>query len=187
MPKYVLSFRPSDSGDEFNKAATIYNRALQESGFSERLYMCYEPTKREKERRKNRPRKVLWFNPPFSRNVKTNIGKHFLHLLRKYFHKGHILNKIFNKNTCKVSYSCMENMQSIIGRHNAKVLKPNTVQSTRESNCRKIDHCPLVGKCLTSNIVYQAFLSTEGMKWRQNVHTYVLKIAGNLKTLFKIT
>ena len=84
-------------------------------------------------------------------------------LLRKHFHKGHILNKIFNKNTCKVSYSCMENMQSIIRRHNAKILKPNTVQSTKECNCRKIDHCPLEEKCLTSNIVYQAVVSAEGI------------------------
>ena len=90
LPKSInsrISTLACDSG-EFNKAAPIYNKALQESGFSERL--CYEPSEREKERRKNRPRKILWFNPPFSRNVKTNIGKHFLYLLRKHFHKGHI-------------------------------------------------------------------------------------------------
>ena len=75
----------------------------------------------------------------------------------------------------------MENMQSIIRRHNAKILKPNTVQSTKECNCRKIDHCPLEGKCLTSNIVYQAVVSAEGM----NDKTYIGMTEHEFKIRFR--
>ena len=31
---------------------------------------------------------------------------------------GHILHKIFNKNTVKISYSCMKNINSVISSHN---------------------------------------------------------------------
>ena len=29
---------------------------------------------------------IIWFNPPFSRNVSTNVAKKFLQLLDKHFH-----------------------------------------------------------------------------------------------------
>ena len=53
------------------------------------------------ERRKRR-REIIWFNPPYSMNVKTNIDKVFLSLLHKPFPPTHLLHKIFNKNTAKI-------------------------------------------------------------------------------------
>ena len=50
----------------------------------------------------------------------TNVAKRFLQLIDKHFPKGHALHKLFNRNTVKVSYSCMNNMASIISGHNAK-------------------------------------------------------------------
>ena len=38
--------------------------------------------------RRNRKRKVIWFNPPYSQNVKINIGKLFIKLVRKHFPKN---------------------------------------------------------------------------------------------------
>ena len=38
---------------------------------------------------KHRRRKIIWFNPPYNRNVKTNIGKSFLKLLKKHFTRDH--------------------------------------------------------------------------------------------------
>ena len=64
----------------------------------------------------------MWFNPPFSQNVKTNIGKTFLKLVKQHFPKHHKLNKIFNKNTLKLSYYCMKNISSIIKQHKVKIL-----------------------------------------------------------------
>ena len=60
--------------------------------------------------------KIRWFNPPYSKHVKTNIGKIFMKLTSKHFPKQHKY-KIFNKNTVKLSYSCMPNMLSIITKH----------------------------------------------------------------------
>ena len=45
----------------------------------------------------------MWFNPPYNRNVKTNIGYNFLRLVDKHFPKGSTLHKIFNWNNLKVS------------------------------------------------------------------------------------
>ena len=53
---------------------------------------------------KNRQCKILWFKPPFSQSVKTNIGKVSLKLVRKHFPRHHKLHKIFNTNTLKLSY-----------------------------------------------------------------------------------
>ena len=68
--------------------------------------------------RKNRQRNIIWFNPPYSMNVQTNIGREFLNLVSKNFPKNHRYNKIFNKNNIKVSYSCTDNLQTTIKKHN---------------------------------------------------------------------
>ena len=57
---------------------------------------------------------IIWFNPPFSKNVTTNAAKIFFRLLDKQFPKSKTLHKIINRNTVKVSYSCMENVSKII-------------------------------------------------------------------------
>ena len=56
---------------------------------------------------KNRKRNIIWFNPPFSKNVSTNIGKNFLNLINKHFPINNEYRKIFNHNTLKISYSCI--------------------------------------------------------------------------------
>ena len=90
---------------EFNKAKPLYKSALKSSGFNYR--MKFEAP--AENARRNRNRKVIWFNPPYSLNVKTNIGKVFLKLVRKHFPMSHKLSKIFNLNTIKVSYSSIPN------------------------------------------------------------------------------
>ena len=94
-----------------------YNKALEKSGFSENIkYYKQGPVKRA------RTRKVIWFNPPYSSHVKINVGKIFMKLIVKYFPKHNRYYKIFNKNTIKLSYSCIPNMGSIITKHNNKLL-----------------------------------------------------------------
>ena len=70
-----------------------------------------------------------------------------------------------NKHTLKLSYSCMPNVKSIISSHNKAVLsdyhQSQTQTSNKECNCRKKDQCPLDGKCLTQNAVYQATVTTQ--------------------------
>ena len=67
--------------NEFNKAKPLYESALKKSGFN--YSMKFEAP--IENTRRNRNRKVIWFNPPYSLNVKTNIGKVFLKLVRKDF------------------------------------------------------------------------------------------------------
>ena len=106
-----------------------------------------------------------WYNPPWNANVKTNLGRKFLNIIDRCFPKEHTLHKIFNKHTLKLSYSCMPNIKSIISSHNKAVLsdyhQSQTQTSDKKCNCRKKDQCPLDGKCLTQNVVYQATVTTQ--------------------------
>ena len=96
--------------------------------------------------------------------MKTNVAKRFLQLLDKHFPKGHALLKLFNRKRAIVSYSCMNNMASIIGGHNAKVFNSNTEVNNggKECNCRKRE-CPLNGTCLTESIIYKASVSAKNL------------------------
>ena len=85
---------------------------------------------------KNRKRNIIWFNPPFSMNVKSNIKKNFLQLIDKHFPRSSKLHKIFNRNTVKVSYSCTPNFQKIIKGHN-KQSRSRKEQKTADCNCRR--------------------------------------------------
>ena len=102
---------------EFEKAKGDYNKALEKSGFSENIkYYKQGPVKR------TRTRKVIWFNPPYNSHVKTNVGKTSMKLIIKHCPKHDRYHKIFNKNTIKLSYSCMPNMGSILTKPNNKLL-----------------------------------------------------------------
>ena len=72
--------------------------------------------------KKQRERNVMWFNPPYSKNVKTNIGKRFQNLIKKHFPPHNIFHKRFNKNKVKISDSCTQNIKTIINSHNSKSL-----------------------------------------------------------------
>ena len=87
----------------------MYKEALTKSGFNDD--MIYTPVieNNNSERNKTRKRKIIWFNPPYSMNVESNNGKTFLKLVKKYFPRKNSFHKIFNKNTIKISYSCMRN------------------------------------------------------------------------------
>ena len=78
------------------------------------------------------------------------------------------LGKYFNRSNVKVSYSCMDNMESIIAGQNRKIIrqereKSTTSENKKECNCRvgcKMHHVALKGKCLTQSITYKAKVPT---------------------------
>ena len=110
-----------------------------------------------------RKRQIIWFNPPFNSAVSTNIGKEFFKLLYKHFLEHHKLHEICNRNNVKLSYSCMQNMQAIINRHNKTLLAKNgkiNTTSSKTCNFRVKADCPLQGNCLVKSIVYQATLES---------------------------
>ena len=140
----------------------MHQDALQKSGFTEKIKYITSDNIRESntEEKKRRKRKIIWFNPPYSMDVRTNIGKTFLKSITKHFPNGNSLHKIFNKNTFKVSYSCMCNMASIISSHNRTILNPD-VSLEYGCNCRSRNECPLENKCLTSKFASRADVKTK--------------------------
>ena len=140
-----VSHRLSDNSaneEIFNNAKTEYENALKTSGHTADLE--FNPNRPKK---RNRKRNIIWFNPPFNKNIKTNIGKTFLKLIDKHFPRSSQLHKIFNRNTIKVSYSCTENMSMIIKKHNKKIINNKATPTTPPCNCRKKTECPLNGNC----------------------------------------
>ena len=106
---------------------------------------------------------MIWFNPPYSKNIKSKIGHNFLKLINKDFPDSCTLHKIFNRNTVKISYSCMDTMKTMITKRNSRILNRNENRKLQRSdicNCRRKEQCPLQGNCLTNNIVYRADVNT---------------------------
>lgn len=97
-------------------------------------------------------------------NVKTNIGRKFLQLVKTTFNKEHCLQKIFNKNTLNISYCCMKNLQQIISANNQKAQTRDDNIQTRLCNCRQPTECPLDNKCLSSSIIYQCTVESNEEK-----------------------
>ena len=118
---------------------------------------------------KNRKRNIIWFNPSFSLNVSTNIGKKSFSLLGKHFPKTHQLHKLFNRNNVKVSYSSLPNFKSVINGHNKNIL--NEQEKPSPCNCRDKTSCPLKGSCQHKNLVYSCKVSTPDLK--QNHPHYI--------------
>ena len=154
----------SASEEIFKNAVPQYQAALDSCGYSYKL--VYSPPK-IREYRRCRRRKVVWYNPPWSKNVKTDIGKQFFKLIEKHFPENSTLRPIINKNTVKLSYCCMPNVGAIIAQHNKKILKET---DNEPPQCQCDDgECPLEGKCGVKGVVYQATLKYNGDK----VDTYV--------------
>ena len=105
----------SSSYELFSRAAPIYNAALENAGYTERVK--YDSKINEKKPSRNRKSNIIWYNPPCNKSVSTDIGRVFLNLLDKHFHKENKLNKIFNRNSVKVSYSCTRNIEHIIKKN----------------------------------------------------------------------
>ena len=128
----------------FNNAVLSYNDALSASGYKENLAYQQDLTPSKKVRQ----RKIIWFNPPYSVNVETNIGKIFLNLIDRHFLKINKFYKIFNRNNVKVSYSCLPNFGNIIKPYNNRILSEEKTQDQPKCNCQQKDTCPLEGHCL---------------------------------------
>ena len=158
---------------DFDSAKPDYQKALRSSGYNQELSFCQNhknnshrndnPNNKQQLKKK---RKIIWYNPPFNKNVKTNIGKSFLKLIDEHFTEKHPLRQVINRNCVKISYSCTPNIEAIIQAHNTKILKKYN-EATAENmkrktcNCRKKNECPLEGKCNTGAILYKATIESK--------------------------
>ena len=120
--------------------------------------MEYKPPRPKPKR--GRQRKVVWFNPPFSLNVKSNVGQMFLKLVDESFPPGHPLRGYFNRSTIKIAYSTVKNVRAIVDSHNRKLLNPRPAENI-SCNCRRKEECPLNGNCLVKEICYRGDVITE--------------------------
>ena len=144
--------------------------------------------------KKKRKRNIIWFNPPFSENVATNIGKEFFSLLSKHFPPNNRHHKIFNKQNVKLSCSCMFNMGSIIAQHNKQMLNRLSSADTETllCNCCNKHNRPLKGKCRTKCVIYKASICTPNGKtmshygcWETDFKAHYYNHKQSFKTLSK--
>ena len=154
LPK-MISRRISDLScdeDQFKKHKGDYDTALKNSGYSE---MTNFSTPKPKKR--SRKRNIIWFNPPYSDNVDTNIGKRFFEIIDRNFPPDHKFRPILNRNSLKLSYSCMPNIKTIIASHNKQVLSKSVdASATKPCNCRVPADCPVGNMCQKSAVIYKA-------------------------------
>ena len=76
----------SSNEEIFNGVAQLYQDALNKAGYEYKLKFNPEDATTKKTSRR-RKRHILWFNPPYSTSVKTNVGAMFLKLVDKHFPK----------------------------------------------------------------------------------------------------
>ncbi|KAJ8041040.1 hypothetical protein HOLleu_15528 [Holothuria leucospilota] len=185
IPEAINKRLSSLSQDEnaFNKAKPVYQEALKKSGYEYGLQFTPTSTRqaRTNKLRPQRKRNIIWYNPPFSKNVSTNIGRTFLKILDEEFPKDHALHKIFNRNTVKISYGCMTNLQQIVSAHNKSKLADTTkIKASSGCNCKDPSCCPLPGNCKAESIIYQATVSSDDGK----PQTYIGLTEGTFKSRY---
>ena len=146
----------SSNKQVFNSAESEYEKALKDSGYKN-VNLKYRERK-EHRKKNNQKRKVIWFNPPYSKQVSTNIAKRFPNLLDRHFPKQHRLYKIFNRNNVNFSYSCAKDMSRFISSYNKKLLNSCT-GNIKPWNCGNKDECALNRQCLAQDIVYKCIAS----------------------------
>ena len=135
------------------------------------IYLVYTEDK-EKESKRKRHRKVIWFNPPYSANVHTMLQPSSCQSLISIF-KNADLGKYFNRLYVKVSYSCMGNMESLIAGHNRKIIRQEREnllhQKTRKNVIDEwVARCPLKRQMLNS-VNYIQSKSTNN-RWNFSLH-----------------
>ena len=77
-------------------------------------------------------------------------------------------------------------MRTFISRHNKTILKnqgrQNKTNETRDCNCRQNSQCPIEGKCLQTNVVYKADITTTD---NNDTKTYIGVTSNDFKTHYR--
>ena len=142
----------SSNRQVFEMSKGEYEKALRESGYKN-VSLIY-PDKKDIKQKRNCSRNTIWFSYLFTKNVSNNVAKRFLNLIDQHFPKSNKLHSIFNRNTVTVSYSCTQNMSSMIKSHNKKVINKD-VKELKSCNCRVKSECPLDDQCQVTDIIYK--------------------------------
>ena len=92
---------------------------------------------------------------PFCKLSNINISKYFLTLIDRHFNKDNPLNKIFNHNTLKMSYSFTNNISKIVYNHDKNLIDKSQRINILRCNCRNKEDYPMGGMCNSVKVVYQ--------------------------------
>ena len=86
IPLSIESRLSKHSSNEkvFKESIQIYQEALKKSGYNHQLTYQKSINNKNKDT-KRRKRKIIWFNPQYSKNVSTKVGNQFLKLINKHF------------------------------------------------------------------------------------------------------
>ena len=87
IPDFINRLLTDISSDEtiFEEATLPYEEALKANGYENKMEFLSARKESKKKSRNNRPRQIIWFNPPFSKSVSTNVGRRFRSLLKRHF------------------------------------------------------------------------------------------------------
>ena len=160
IPKGIATRLSNNSSnkDIFDQNLQPYQQALNNAGYNTNVK--YLPPQNNK---KNRTRKITWFNPPFNINVKNNVGQFFINLINTHFGPNSPLHTIFNRANLKISYSTVPNFANYVNKHNNALLYRGERNVDPTCNCTAASKpCPLNGKCLAKNIIYKATVQFQG-------------------------
>ena len=69
------------------------------------------------------------------------------------------MHKNLNQSTVKISYSCMNNISSVLSNRNKNILNPK--QTSFGCNCRNKDNFSLDGECPILSTLYRAGITTD--------------------------
>ena len=166
----------SSNKEIFERSEQEYEEALKNDGY--RINLEYQNRDESStQKRRNRLRKILWFNPPYNMEVANNLGKEFFKLLKRNFPSG---NKIFNKNCVKLSYSCIN---GIINKSNIAKLSKEKNKVIAKCNSRDKVRCPLKGKYKQECVVYKVEVYSDSNN-KRNKKIYFGSTQGDFKTRY---
>ena len=109
--------RNSSSELLFNESKHQYKEALRKNGFKSEIYYkdSSSPTNKKRSAGKEKLSGSTFRIIKMCQQISPNF---FLKVVDKLFPRTHGLHKIFNRNSIKVSYRCMSNVQQLIKKHN---------------------------------------------------------------------
>ena len=69
--------------------APQYQESINKSGYNHKLTYRPPTTSQTNNQRRNRTRNIILYNPPYSRDVTSNIGQEFIKIIDEEFPKDH--------------------------------------------------------------------------------------------------
>ena len=164
-----------------------YTETLKKNGCNANVQFDMTSTKTKMKKIKRESGKLPDSTRPSIIDVATSVTKTFLTLIDKHLPKDKKLSKILNRNTIKVSYSCVPNVKQTISTNNNYLLQlhrmKESTQNSKLCKCRQKISCPLDRICLTKCIVY---IATVIETTSNNQETYHGLTKNEFKMRFKL-